>query len=111
MDIILEKIPTNVDLENIQKEVLSLEGVLNIHHVHIWTIEGNFNYLTAHVYIDKNLSNDAIEKLKKEIKHKLTHLNINHSTLEFEISLCNEEVCDIKPNMDAHQFHHHHHHH
>ena len=111
MNIILEKIPVNVDMENIKKEVLNLEGVLDIHHIHIWTIEGNFNYLTAHIYIDKSLSNEVIEKLKEEIKHKLIHLNINHSTLEFETTLCTEKNCNTNLEIDSHQFHHHHHHH
>ena len=108
MNIILEKIPTNVDVETIKKEILNIEGIIDIHHIHIWTIEGNYNYLTAHIYIDKNFNNEEIEKLKEQIKHKLNHLNINHSTLEFEINLCNEEMC--KPNIkkDIHHLHHHH---
>ena len=109
MNIILEKIPVNVDMENIKKEVSNFKGVLDVHHIHIWTIEGNFNYLTAHIYIDKSLSNEVIEKLKEEIKHKLVHLNINHSTLEFETTLCTEKNCNTNLEIDPHQFHHHHH--
>ena len=110
LNIILEKIPTNVDIEKIKEEVLVFEGVLNIHHMHIWTIEGNYNCLTAHVYIDKNLTNEEMETLKHEIKHKLEHLNINHSTLEFETHMCEEENCTVDLNIDPHSFHHHHHH-
>ena len=108
MNIILEKIPTNIDIENIKKEILDFVGVLDIHHIHIWTIEGNFNYLTAHIYIDKDLTNEDVEKLKDEIKHKLEHLNINHSTLEFETNLCDERICNPDINIDEHSFHHHH---
>lgn len=109
LDIVLEKIPTNVDIESIKKEVLAFEGVLDIHHIHIWTIEGNFNYLTAHIYIDKELSSKTVENLKEKIKYKLQHLNVNHSTLEIETDLCHEENCNPDLNIDEHCLHHHHH--
>ena len=109
MNIILEKIPTNVDINHIKKEIISYDGVIDMHHIHIWTIEGNYNYLTAHIYIDKNMSNDSEELLKNEIKHRLLHLNINHSTLEFETELCDEKKCNVKLDTDMHHLHHHHH--
>ena len=108
MNIILEKIPTNIDVDKIKKEVLAIDGVIDIHHIHIWTIEGNYNYLTAHIYIDKNITREEEEMLKKEIKHQLLHLNINHSTLEFETDICKEKECDTKLNIDVHHHHHHH---
>ena len=108
MNIILEKIPTDVDTKKIQSEVLNIEDVIDIHHVHIWTIEGNYNYLTAHIQINKDMKNDEIEKIKHNIKHKLEHLNINHSTLEFETSLCDEMNCNPNHNFDEHKFHNHH---
>ena len=110
IDIILEKTPTNMDIPKIKKEILSIENVIDMHHIHIWTIEGNLNCLTAHIHVDEKIKTEEIEKLKEKIKHKLEHLNINHSTLEFETSICHEKNCNPKVNFDEHQFHHHHHH-
>lgn len=107
MNIILEKIPTNVDIEQIKNEILNIEGILDIHHIHVWTIEGNYNYLTAHVQIDKNIEFNLLEQIKSKIKHELEHLNINHSTLEFETVLCHEKKCHPKSNLNIHHMHHH----
>ena len=85
-----------------------VEEVIDIHHIHIWTVEGNYNYLTAHIYISKNLKNEKVEEIKHNIKHKFKHLNINHAILEFETSSCHEIRCEPNIDFDEHQLHHHH---
>ena len=107
MNIILEKVPLNVNVENIKKEILNINDVLGIHHIHVWTIDGNFNYLTAHIQIIKELTDQKEESIKHDIKHKLLGLNINHSTLEFETTLCEEEICNTDFKIESHHNHHH----
>ncbi len=106
MDLFLIKLPKNVNISEIKKEIESIPGVYEIHHVHIWSIDGNENCATMHVIAK---SKDLVE-LKKEIKETLEHKNINHSILEFEDidENCHEKTCEGAKGEHEHHQHHHH---
>jgi cobalt-zinc-cadmium efflux system protein len=88
----LDGVPENVDIKKIEKVISSIDGVVNIHHIHVWGISTTMNALTAHILLRKNFEMKEVDKLKLEIKHELEHLNIHHSTLEFEHDMeCNNE--------------------
>lgn len=108
IDIILEKAPSNINVKKIKQEILELEEVIDMHHIHIWSIDGNSIFLTAHIQTTKKLSDKNIDKLKEEIKHKLSHFSVKHSTLEFETTPCTHKNCNVENYFDEHQFHHHH---
>ena len=76
--------PENVDIKKIENNISAIHGVENIHHIHAWAISTKINALTAHILVNKNLSMQKVDELKRTIKHELEHLNIHHSTLEFE---------------------------
>lgn len=85
----LDGVPENVDINKIQETIAAINGVENIHHVHVWAISTTTNALTAHVLVNDNISMKEADKLKAVIKHELEHLNIHHATLEFEHSMKN----------------------
>lgn len=78
----LDGVPENVNPQKVKEEILKIPGVEDFKHVHIWALSTTENALTAHIRVHENLSLQEIEKVKSEIKHKLEHLFIQHSTLE-----------------------------
>ncbi len=97
LDLFLEKIPNNISVEKIKKQILTIDEVIDVHHIHIWSIDGINNYATLHVVTNNsNIKTKIRELLKNEI---------NHITIEIESKdeVCSEIECDIKHN------HHHHH--
>ena len=84
VDIFLEKTPEWISHDEVLKEIKKLDGVLDIHHIHLWTLDGNKNYITIHALIDKKLSVPKIIALKKTIKDALKKQNISHCVIEFE---------------------------
>jgi cobalt-zinc-cadmium efflux system protein len=82
----LDAVPENVDLDKIRENVLRLDGVKDIHHIHAWGLSTTTNALTAHIVLNDDANIGEMEKIKKAIKHELEHLNIQHATLEFEHS-------------------------
>jgi cobalt-zinc-cadmium efflux system protein len=78
----LDAVPANVDLEKIKNEVLKTKGIKDIFHIHIWAMGTTKNAMTAHLVLENGLDAQQIKNLKKEIRHKLEHLNIQHVTLE-----------------------------
>ena len=93
--IFMEKTPSNIDITKIKKDIeKKYESIKNIHHIHVWTIDGNDNYMTAHIKLKDDLNKDEIINLKKDIKETLITMNLHHITLEFEY--VNEQCNNLK---------------
>ena len=103
VDIFLEVTPNNVDIEELQKHLLKIEGVKDIHHIHIRSIDGFNNFATLHVVVDK-----YDPKIKDKVKEELAEHNIAHSTVEEELvdEDCFDKTCKIKPIKEGHHHHH-----
>jgi cobalt-zinc-cadmium efflux system protein len=82
--IFLQGNPENTNQEEIHKKIAAVKGVKNIHDFHLWTMDGNYNVVTLHVVTEENLTLDQMEAIKKEVRHCLQHLNIQHITIEVE---------------------------
>lgn len=80
----LDGVPENVDMAGIKAGILKVQGVKDIHHIHIWALGTTTNALTAHIVVSGMIDMTGLEQLKKTIKHELEHLQIQHATLEFE---------------------------
>ena len=85
---ILDGTPASINTDEIVHHLQKVEGVQDIHHLHIWGISTSENVLTAHVIIDDP---EKIPVVKNAIKEVLKEHNIVHSTLEFELI---EENCN-----------------
>lgn len=77
----LDGVPSQVDYEKVVSLFKNTDGVLDVHHLHIWAISTTENALTAHVVI-RDIR--EMEKVKAELKQGLKGENISHATLEFE---------------------------
>ena len=103
IDLFLEKTPNNINVDVIRENLLKIKNIIDIHHIHIWSIDGYKNYATLHVVVNKN-----DKKIKDEIRKCLEYYEIKHVTIEIELE---NELCDeIKCKIDN-QIHNHHHHH
>lgn len=107
IDIFLEKTPSNVNIDEIKKHLTQIDGVLDVHHVHVRSIDGYRNYGTMHVVFEGELKN-----VKAKVKEELSEHGIDHSTIEFEgkDEACDENECEIKGECGDCMHHHHHHH-
>ena len=102
LDLFLEKTPENIDIEELKHHLLEIKDVEDIHHIHIWSIDGFNNYATMHIVTkSKNIS-----KVKKEIREELMEHNISHAILETEEETCDDRECHIEINHEAHHHHH-----
>lgn len=104
LGIFLQKTPKNMDIDKIKKKLLSVEGVLDVHHIHISSIDGIQNIATMHIVCTGDFA-----EIKHTVKHKLEHLGITHTTLELETEdeHCHDTVCN--PKFESNHHHHHHH--
>ena len=106
LDLFLEKTPKNISVEEIKKHLLEIKGIIDVHHVHIWSIDGYNNYSTMHVVTDEK----NIKELKNKIREEMNEHGICHTTIEIEDKddICDEKECEIKVNNEIGHHHHHH---
>ena len=99
IDIFLEKTPKDINVEKLKKHILKIDGVYDIHHIHIRSIDGFNNFLTMHAVVD-NYTHEVKEKIKEELKEH----NICHSTIELELKdeMCDDIKCEIKSEYNIH---------
>lgn len=105
LDLFLEKTPYNIAVREIKAHLMEIGGVLDVHHIHIWSLDGCHNYATMHV-----VTNGNPHAIKNAVREELREHGIGHATLELEgeNEHCHEKHCHIE--FHSHAGHHHHHH-
>ncbi len=84
MHIFLQAIPNDIDVQEIQKEALNIEGVEKVNDLHVWSLDGEFNIASMHVFYTSEFSIENSENLKLEIRKLFSSKGIEHVTLELE---------------------------
>ena len=93
--IFLQGVPEELDINEIESKILNIDFVNSIHHMHIWSLEGEHNVFTAHIKIDDNSNLNNFKKVKSDVKDILKEYKFEHYTVEIEF---NDENCDLDDN-------------
>ncbi len=101
-DLFLEKTPKGITIKQVEKIVKNIKGVKDVHHIHLWSMDGEEIYATMHIVSNSK----KIKEVKITVKDVLKNNNISHTTIEMEEEgeVCHEEKCEVKKDE-----HHHHH--
>lgn len=107
LDLFLEKTPHGINIEEIKEHVLAIDGVEDVHHIHIWSMDGFSNFATMHV-----VTNCEGHKIKEKVREELKEHGISHATLELEAvgEHCHENNCNAHLSAGTSNSHNHHHH-
>ena len=108
VDLFLEKTPHGIDVSKIQERLCQIDGVIGVHHIHVWSMDGQHHYATMHIVANR----DACH-IKQAVRKSLAEYGIGHATLELEDEYehCNEIECHVQYDCRSGHHHHHHHHH
>ena len=95
INILLQGVPKHINLEAVKKDITAIKGVLGIHDIHIWSLEGETDVFTGHVVLDDETLKKQPEQTKQTIKETLEKHHIEHSTIELESKYhCSGTVCE-----------------
>ncbi len=106
-ELFLERSPRGINIEEIKTHIAGIDGVLDVHHVHVWSMDGQRIYATMHIVTSREP-----HEIKEKVRAELQAHGIAHTTLELEAEgeHCHEEHCRTERQTDpAHRHHHHHH--
>jgi cobalt-zinc-cadmium efflux system protein len=80
--ILMESVPQKFDLEEIRSEILAVEGVEDVHEMHLWAVSTDHYSLTAHVFISQNIQPFCVILAVNETLNQ--KYGIEHSTIQIE---------------------------
>lgn len=82
-NIFLQGVPEHIDIEKLKQSLKEIKGVIDVHDIHVWSLEGETDIFTGHIVVnDDGLQNP--NNIKKKIKQILARHHIEHSTVELE---------------------------
>ncbi len=83
LKVMLQAVPENVNIENLTTELNKIEGVVNIHDFHIWSLDGNYNVASLHAVLEGK-DNGSENKIYKTVSELFNKYNIQHPTVQME---------------------------
>lgn len=86
MNVLLQGVPTNIDLDKIERGIESVDGVKEVHDLHVWSLTAGKDVLSAHVVVD--VSSKSEQQLLTEIDAVIRGEGIHHSTVQIEAARC-----------------------
>lgn len=112
LHILLEGTPRSLDLNEIRKAMQSVEGVVGVHDLHVWSLTAQSHALASHVQIIEMPMSET-ESVLERLNHQLRdHFGISHTTIQLEVTDCpTVDGCSQPPTPDVIDGHSHHHHH
>lgn len=84
LELFLQAAPDNINIPELERRIQALDAVQNVHHLHIWSLDGAHHVLTSHVVVSEAMSKEAASCLKKQIIQQVSRDEFEHVTLEIE---------------------------
>jgi len=95
INLFLQGVPESIQIPEIEAELLKMDKVKDIHHTHIWSLDGEHHVLTTHIVLCLDSKKEDIRRIKDRIR-KLTELyDLAHTTVEFEYL---DDDCSMSSN-------------
>jgi cobalt-zinc-cadmium efflux system protein len=108
LNILLEGTPRGMKLERIESAIRSVEGVNDVHDLHVWSIGSETHALSCHISI-ADIPPSASERILRDVKERLHGFRIDHTTIQFEHVVCEVAHGCVIPVGESEEEHHHSH--
>ena len=86
----LQGVPDDALVETVRNKLLALPHVVDVHHLHLWSLDGEHHVLTAHLVLDIPISAESQREIKDAIRETCRDCDIGHTTIELEQA---DETC------------------
>jgi cobalt-zinc-cadmium efflux system protein len=111
LNILLEGTPRGMKLEKIEVAIRAVEGVNDVHDLHVWSIGSETHALSCHIAI-ADIPPSVSDRILHEVKERLLHdFRIDHTTIQFEHVACEVAHGCVIPVVESPEEHQHHHSH
>jgi cobalt-zinc-cadmium efflux system protein len=102
LNILLEGTPRGMKLGRVEAAIREVEGVNDVHDLHVWSIGSQTSALSCHISI-ADIPMSASERILREVKDRLHHdFSIDHTTIQFEHVVCEVAHGCVIPVQEEH---------
>lgn len=95
INLFLQGVPDTIRIPEIEAEIKKMEKVEDIHHTHIWSLDGEHHVLTTHIVLCLDSKKEDIRSIKDRIREMTDKYELAHTTIEFEYL---EDDCSMSSN-------------
>jgi len=96
--ILLQGTPEGIDPEKIKMDILAVDNIASLHHMNIWSLEGEHHVFTAHIKLKYIINFSQMIEAKQKVKQILKKYPFSHYTIEVELT---DENCELAPKQDV----------
>ena len=94
LDVLMEAAPPGVDADAVARAIGSVDGVLAVHDLHVWSVTPGFEALAAHVVVAREADRD---RARREAEFVLRdRYGIEHTTLQMEEDADDEALLEVQ---------------
>lgn len=85
IDILMQAAPYDINIREIQNEIIKIDKIFDIHHVHLWKLSDHEIHFECHVQLNENITVNETDGILNKIENLLhDKFNIYHVTVQFE---------------------------
>ena len=102
LNILLEGTPRGIRLDRVEATMRSVEGVNDVHDLHVWNIGSETRALSCHISIE-DIPPSVSERILRDVKERLhAEFQIDHTTIQFEHVICEVAHGCVIPVSEEH---------
>lgn len=106
--ILMEGTPQGMDIEQIVNVLRSVDGIEDVHDVHVWSITSGRNALSCHAVLAGGVTVRDSQTMLRDVEQRLVHVGIGHVTIQLEdLNHPHEDTLLCCSNEHSHTHHHH----
>jgi cobalt-zinc-cadmium efflux system protein len=110
VNVLLEGIPEGMKMDEVERAIGGVNGVLAVHDLHVWTVGAGMVCCSCHIMVNEQSvreGENVLRAVTEELEH---HFGIAHTTIQVEVEGCepNDMYCVKKLIEHAHEKEHHH---
>jgi cobalt-zinc-cadmium efflux system protein len=84
ISLFLQAVPGKIKIIDLESEIRKMSKVKDVHHTHIWSLDGEHNVLTTHIVLEIGAKREEIREIKCLIHELIPKYDLAHTTIEFE---------------------------
>ena len=95
LHLLLQGVPEGLDMQEVKSQLQQVDHVSSIHHMHVWSLDGQHHVLTAHLVLDKISHFDQIDDVRQRAIESVAEWDFSHHTFQLELD---KEKCPLLKN-------------
>ena len=80
----LQASPAEVDIQQVEDRLLSVPGVQDVHHTHLWSLDGEHHVFTTHLVVQPDSTPNQIIQIKRDASRVIEDIRLEHAAVEID---------------------------